>query len=364
MKRVAIIGANGQVGAEVCLLLRDRGDIEPVPVCRTDAGAAFLRHQGVACRTGTAADPDQAGKLLEGCDAVADFTLPTGSASEVREQMRALIPAAVAASPAGAPYVYLSSITALGFRDFQSPLGWHSISRNAYGSSKRYAERLVRAACKKTARPAHILRVGVVHGELQAVTREMTRRLRANADRLAAVPDCPSYTVFAFEIAAALAAIAQGKVSPETYTLLSNPGWSWAEVHEYLTARAGIAKPRYRLIASDARPNAVGRAARTAAAPFRRLLWKQKDLVQGYLSASLPRVEQRLRATYHCRNAESEIRAGELANEYRPYGNNHSAPPGRRIDALPDSRTAMAGAARRLRARLGRTEACAEVAPA
>jgi dTDP-4-dehydrorhamnose reductase len=352
MKRIAIVGANGQVGTEVCLLLREMAAVEPIPVCRTAAGAAFLRHQGFECRIGSVSERNEAPALLQDCDAVADFTLPTGSAYEVRAQMRKLIGAAVAATPAGRPYIYLSSITAFGFRDFQSPLVHHRISRNAYGASKRYAEGLVRKACARR-REAYILRVGVVHGELQAVTREMVQRARTNAQRVACVPDCESYTVFAFSIAEALAAIADDHVRPDTYTLVSNPGWRWLDLHRFLAVRAGIADPRHALIGPDAAGSGPAEAAKALAAPLKSLLWKQKDLIQGYLSASMPNLEQRLRAAYHVRNAAAQVRAGEIAGQYRPYGNNHTVLPGRRIDALSDSRTSMRESAQRLRRALG-----------
>jgi nucleoside-diphosphate-sugar epimerase len=323
--------------------------VEAAPISRTRAGAAFLRRHGFECRIGSAADSGQAPALLEGCDVVADFTLPTGSAYEVREQMRKLIPTAVAAAPPRTPYVYLSSVTAFGFRDFESPLRNYRFSRNSYGSSKRYAEALVERACSGAGRERYTLRVGVVHGELQAVTRAMVRQARANAGRVASVPDCESFTVFAFSIAEALAAIALGKVRPNVYTLLSNPGWRWEDVHLHLAARAGLDPPQYRLIGPDPAPNPGRRALAALVSPAKALLWKQKDLIQGYLSASMPQFEHRLRAAYHCRNAAAEIRAGELEGQYRPYGNNHTVLPGPRMDALSDSRKTMDDAALRLR---------------
>ncbi|MCB9385852.1 MAG: sugar nucleotide-binding protein [Bryobacterales bacterium] len=346
MRKIGIIGANGQVGTEVSLFLRQTPGVEPVPISRTRAGAAFLRRHGFDCRIGSAGE--RAKDLLQGCDVVADFTLPTGSAHEVREQMRGLIPAAVTGTPAGAPYVYLSSITAFGFRDFFSPLRHYRFSRNSYGSSKRYAEKLVGKACEQTRRERYVLRVGVVHGELQAVTREMVARLKANPDRVASVPDCESYTVFAYSIAEALAAIANGGVRPDVYTLVSNPGWRWSDVHEHLAERAGV-EAKYRLIGPERAPSRTKQCVAAAVAPAKSLLWKQKDLVQGYLSASLPGFEHQLRAVYHRRNAAAEICEGELAAEYRPYGNNHTVLPGPRLAALSDSRKTMAEPARRLR---------------
>ena len=37
MTTIGVIGANGQVGAEVCLFLSEMEGIEVVPICRTEA---------------------------------------------------------------------------------------------------------------------------------------------------------------------------------------------------------------------------------------------------------------------------------------------------------------------------------------
>ena len=84
MKRIGIIGANGQVGSEVCLFLTLRNDVEVVPICRTEIASSFLRRCGLACRHGRASDRADAERLLADLDLIADFSLPTGSASEVR----------------------------------------------------------------------------------------------------------------------------------------------------------------------------------------------------------------------------------------------------------------------------------------
>ena len=75
MTRIAIVGANGQVGTEVCLRLREAADVEVVPVVRNLSGSAFLRLNGVDCRHGRIADPEQARHLIGDCDVVVNFAL-------------------------------------------------------------------------------------------------------------------------------------------------------------------------------------------------------------------------------------------------------------------------------------------------
>ena len=348
MKKIAIIGANGQVGSEVCLLLGMMEDIEVVPVCRTQIGSAFLRRCGLPVQHAKASDTAAMRQVLAGCDLVADFSLPTGSASEVRATMREVIPSLSAAAPSGVPFVYLSSVTAFGGPDFHQPLKHYWFSRNMYGACKRYGERLAMRSARKQKRPGYVLRVGVVHGELQAVTRKTLQTVRTVGDRLTSVPDAESYTVFAFSIAEALVGIVNGREQPGFYTMLSNPGWSWCEVHEWYCRRAEVT-PRLKLLAADPQPAAWKSVIRSMAAPVQKLVFAGKDVIASYLTAAMPAVENRLRAVYHTRNAAREIAAGARESQYRPYGNNHTVFPGQRLRSLSDSRVTMEPYASRVR---------------
>ena len=352
-KRIAIIGANGQVGSEVCLLLGLMDNIEVVPVCRTEIGSAFLRRCGLPVRHARAGDPVAMREVLAGCDLVADFSLPTGSASEVRAAMRQVIPSLAAAAPAGAPYVYLSSITAFGLPDFHSELKNYWFSRNMYGACKRFGERLVFRSALQNGRPGYVLRVGVVHGELQAVTRKTLQTVRTAGDRLTSIPDAESYSVFAFSIAEALVNIAHGREKPGLYTMLSNPGWRWQDLHEWYCRRAGVA-PRIALLKADPQPAAWKRAALAVMTPVQRLVFSSKDIIASYLTAASPAIENQFRAVYHTRNATREIAAGRRDSQYRPYGNNHSVFPGQRLGSLSDSRVTMEPFAQQVRQLLKR----------
>ena len=348
MKRIAIIGANGQVGSEVCLMLGMMKDIEVVPVCRTEIGSAFLRRCGLPVQHAKASDTAAMRQVLAGCDLVADFSLPTGSASEVRATMREVIPSLAAAAPAGVPYVYLSSVTAFGVPDFHQPLKEYWFSRNMYGACKRYGERLAMRSASEQKRPGYVLRVGVVHGELQAVTRKTLQTVRSAGDRLASVPDAESYTVFAFSIAEALMGIVNGRERPGLYTMLSSPGWSWRDVHEWYCRRAEVT-PRIQMLAADPQPSAWKGAIRSMTAPVQKLVFASKDVIASYLTAATPAIENQFRAVYHTRNAAREIAAGERGHQYRPYGNNHTVFPGQRLRSLSDSRVTMEPYAGRVR---------------
>jgi hypothetical protein len=172
--------------------------VEPVPICRNPVGASFLRRCGLDVRLGATSSEKSSRELLEDLDLVADFSLPAGSSSHVRSQIGQTIGNAVRFAPAEIPFVYLSSILAFGNPDFHSPLRSYRVSGSAYGSTKRYAERYARKLSTRHNRPAYLFRVGVVHGELQAGTRQALKDLKASAGLTAYVPDCESYTVFAY----------------------------------------------------------------------------------------------------------------------------------------------------------------------
>ena len=45
--KLAVIGANGQVGTELCFLLRENVDL--IPIVRNKLGTIFLKHNGFKC---------------------------------------------------------------------------------------------------------------------------------------------------------------------------------------------------------------------------------------------------------------------------------------------------------------------------
>jgi nucleoside-diphosphate-sugar epimerase len=344
-KRIGIIGANGQLGSEVCLLLSQMEDVEVVPICRNHVGASFLRRCGLTVRTGTTDNETNSRRLLEGLDLVADFSLPAGSSSHVRSQITQTISNINRFAPPRAPFVYLSSILAFGNPDFRSELRNYWFSRSAYGSTKRYAERLAQKLSEKHHRPAYVFRVGVVHGDLQAATRQAVKDLKASAHLTAYLPDCESYTVFAFSIAEALVSAVHQKDSPGLYTLVSNPAWSWKELHQYLCEKAGIDQPSVLVQAQQIRSDGwLRRVRRSVFGALRH----HKEFLNGYVGAVSPKVEQQMRATYHARNASAEIARGVMESRYMPYLCNFSRYPGRRLSGISDSRVTMFEPSRRL----------------
>ncbi len=113
--KIAVVGANGQVGREVCLFLSVMG-VQVIPVSRTQLGGVFLERCALACRYGAVGNPKEAGRLLEDCNLVVDFSHPHGLPSQVRPAVKANIQNILRLAPPGCPYIYISSISAFGMR--------------------------------------------------------------------------------------------------------------------------------------------------------------------------------------------------------------------------------------------------------
>src|SRR5262245_33989487 len=130
--RVAILGANGQVGTELCLYLHLGGFAQPVAVARSEYSLAILRRLGIESRV---AAGDMRG-AIDDCDAVFDLVHPwqtdTKAMRNAIERRAAQI--FEAARPA-APIIYVSTMSVFGL-DPGRP------GYTIYRATKRFAERL------------------------------------------------------------------------------------------------------------------------------------------------------------------------------------------------------------------------------
>jgi len=236
MTRIGVLGANGQVGAEVCLLLQAQPGIESVPISRTPTGSAYLRSRGVRCRHGRAADAGEARGLMSDCEVILNFARPTpGRPADTRVANEAIVRNMASCSAPGARLVYFSSLCA--YREFR-PMS-EPASVTAYGWEKRGVEKLVRREASRLGKEVWNLRLGHVAGELQAISAELRRLIRCGRVVVPWEGDYPSNVVYTATIVDAILAIAAGREAPGTYDLVCSPAWTWRQVLEYEAIRSG-----------------------------------------------------------------------------------------------------------------------------
>jgi nucleoside-diphosphate-sugar epimerase len=239
MTKVALIGANGQVGAELCLLLAQRPEVDLVAVCRNKSGSAFLRWQGVACRHGRVADPIDAARILADCDVIVNSALATGTPAEIRHAEQGIIHNIFAYAKSSATIVHFSTQSVYG-----DPRPNRRIRRrNAYARAKLASERRVEAEQRAFRKPTYVLRLGHVCGTMQEISHTIRGSIRQGAVVLPST-DCSSNTVYTAAIAAAILQIMRGGVRPGTYDLMNTPLWTWRQVFEYeATQCQGVFEP-------------------------------------------------------------------------------------------------------------------------
>jgi nucleoside-diphosphate-sugar epimerase len=239
MKRIAILGANGQVGAEVCLRLRGVEGVEVVPIARNVSGSAFLRLNGIECRHGRITDPAEARILIGDCDVVVNFALSNTAIPRVdRDVNRQILRSMVSAAKPGAPLVFASTIMvyAPGMR-FWFP--------DSYGLEKLAAERRFRRLCRASRHPAFVFRLGHVLGDMQNITGKIRKEIQNEKVALPHQGLRASNTVFTSAIVEAVAQIAQRQSNqqppkPGTYDLITSPQWTWLDVYKYYAAQIGL----------------------------------------------------------------------------------------------------------------------------
>lgn len=235
MTKVAVIGANGQVGAEICLMLAQRPGIELVAICRTRSGSAFLRWQGIACRHGRVADSTDAARLIADCDVIVNSSLATGNPAEIRRTEDRIIHNLFACSKTSATIIHFSTQSVYGD---PRPRRWIRI-QNPYGRAKLASERRVRAEQQRLKKPAHIWRLGHVCGTMQDISNSIRDSIREGSAVLPAV-DCSSNTVYTAAIVGAIMQIIRGTAPSGTYDLMNSPPWTWREVYEYEAQVCGV----------------------------------------------------------------------------------------------------------------------------
>jgi nucleoside-diphosphate-sugar epimerase len=235
--RIAVLGANGQVGAELCLLLSRQEKIELVPVCRNRLGSAFLRFHGLACRHGNLGDGAEARRLIGDCDVVANLALvwseqDYGQSMAIHDR---LIRNVAQYGKQPGKHIYFSTMSVYG----DARVNQRIVFRNLYGREKSRCEKMARRAGTKYRRETYTFRLGHVCGELQGITREIRRRIASGP---IPVPDLgrASNTVHVATILDAILKVAAGMVVPGTYDLMNRPQWSWEEVFEYEGKVSGI----------------------------------------------------------------------------------------------------------------------------
>lgn len=222
-QRVAIIGANGQIGTTLCRAWLGRPDITPVAIVRNRLAEAVLKARvgdALEVRRGSPADPESLAALIRDCDAAINCAYAGGGIRRGRLQNVAIIEGLLA-QPNLARVVHLSSVAVYGFGEGYAPT-------NSYGREKLAHERAAARAASADPRRLTIVRVGHFIGAETAMSRAI---LEAIFDRAYSLPDLPESASNCVSAPALVSGIERAATDPAAYgiydlTDLPNPPWS------------------------------------------------------------------------------------------------------------------------------------------
>lgn len=328
MKRVVILGANGQVGNELCPLLMMDGSVHVTAVTRSEFSHALMRKLGVPCAVD---DGMLLPQLLAECDVLVDLALP--SEKNVEALRRRIVTRAEELHRhlrPGATMVYASTMSVFHVDPFGP-------SFTTYGSTKLLAERTHRRLGRKTGHDVFVLRLGQVHGLMQSCSLGLVDTLVGSKD--VGVPDIPSFTVFVSSIAEAVALIAAGKAKAGTYTLISQPAWSWREVVEWW-AQQGGANVHLSTYPVTPPPSALARSLHACRKWALGWADHHRERLATILWYVRPKLAERLIANRYVGIARQQIGLYQEEHLAKPISQFVSIP-GARLPGLSDSRQSM-----------------------
>lgn len=229
MSKIAIIGAGGQVGAEVTLLLSNQTENVFVPICRNHSSSAFLRYSGIRCRHGIITEAEGASGLLGDCDVIVNFALSKSLPHKARITNSQIIENSIRYSAKNAKIIYISTMSVYG-----EPKPEAFFSRpDAYGREKLRGEQLAIRTGRLFGKQVFVLRLGHVCGELQNITNLIRGIIKSGPVYMPNAGQNLSNTVYTATIAEAIINIASGLEKPGIYDLISFPQWTWRDVYEY-----------------------------------------------------------------------------------------------------------------------------------
>ena len=334
--RVAVLGANGQVGTELCLYLKVMGFCTPIAIARSHTSTTVLSRAGIDCRSGDLTNARTAAELLTDIDLIFDLALPNGR--NLRETKRMLMARGTSIFSAATPSKGFVLASTTSVYRYSASLPFF----RAYRSMKLFSERLSQSLGAKHGVPVYVFRLGEVHGELQSCSNSLRQNLLDNTVPIH-VPDQPSNTIFVFSIAEAIRAVLFERTTPQIYAVISHPAWSYAELVEWYATKLAVNATTIAESVRHTFPIAQGFSSvrNWIRLGLSGLVDHYKELLSAIVSACSEELDQALRFARTRKIAASTVDAYFDSLRYRPFAALNGIP-GTRFPYLSDSRTTMA----------------------
>ena len=231
-KSILILGATGQVGKEISLILKNQTIINTICHARTRESASFLINNNINTLVCDFTS-DKLKKIINTVDLVVDLTLrDSGSLTQSKKFYKSRIDYLSKFMKKNSKLILASTMDVLGLNKENNKLKNYFFSRTIYASNKRFAEKIYKKITREKSIDLFILRLSSVQGELQTSSKNTKQEILEGS--IFNIPKTPAWVVFPFTISEAIVGILQGKAKPNTY-MLTNDTIYWVDLLEYFS---------------------------------------------------------------------------------------------------------------------------------
>ena len=301
MIRIAILGSNGQVGAEVAAYLSLKQDVDVLCLVRSVYSAALFRVLAIPYAVYDPSKVSILSELLCDRDIVVDCTYPGVELPDIAQMIRRNMRVVFQSMRQDSTYVHMSSIMAFGMANGARFVKRHAWCRTSYAYIKRSAEHHAQIAGRKHNVRVFNLRLGQVHGLLQGVTQEFRTFLKQPSLVVQGTRSDLTTSVFAYPVSQAILNCGTGLVEPGLHTVVSSPQWTLGELFDYYLARyPACARIRF----SEPDETSALEAAKTF---MGKALVSKRDLMEAYVLLRFPSLFATAKGLYRRRAVASDI---------------------------------------------------------
>ena len=325
--KIAVIGANGNVGTELSYLLKDECDI--IPIVRNKIGSVFLEHHGIKCRIADIANPDMAKSALKDIDIVVNSTWVSDRFSGSQNQTSRLVNKTIIEnsfkySKKNAVIIYLSTVRAFANKvDPTTSKFWPP----RYDVEKQFLEKIVKKDAAKYNKKGISFRCGHVFGEGQPNTRAIRKLLSQNKKITINVnPNALSNILHIMTLKDAIFKCLNENIKSETYSLVNHPQWTWKEIFDFYNNNCEL-----KFVSPNAKKSSISQTI------FKLLKGKKKYLIP--ILYNIPKkYESRIIMELSIRKYKSEINKLELEEKVTNANFNYIPIPGIQLSNLSETK--------------------------
>lgn len=230
--KIALTGANGNIGSALTRYLSETKRLEVVAVCRNSSGAASLSHIACEKRIGSIADPIIAKKLIGDCEIVVNCAFDRGlpRTSKIINQN---IIYNIARLEKITNVVLLSTVALYGTLVHDGNVYFHSPRPDThYGKLKRALEKYAIKMVSQAYKQFYILRVGHVYGPHQWLSKAIFETIKSEGVALPFNGGRPSNAIHIDNLTSGIYELIFNSPESGIYNFTDYPQRSWREIYD------------------------------------------------------------------------------------------------------------------------------------